>query len=142
LSVLRETFKVPREFTEFKASSNRLRISHVITGMEISRKLDINLLALKNTKNLMGLIIFLSIAVVSALLWHRFLPSYAMASIGATATTVVAFQIAAYFNLGYLDTFFLIAVVTSSLYAAAISFIVGIPFRVRRKKGGPSGKAL
>lgn len=82
----------------------------------------------------MGLLIFLAIALTSAVLWHRFLPRYTTASLGATITTVLAFQAAAFLQLGYLDPYFLIAVITSSVAALVISLVVGLPLRARRKQ--------
>ncbi len=60
----------------------------------------------------MGIVILIGIGIVSAALWHHFVPRFAVATIAATTTTVVLFQIGAYMDLGYLDPFFLIAVVT------------------------------
>ena len=89
-----------------------------------------------------GLIILTSIALASALLWHRFVPFYRPAVIGATITAVTAFQVADYVRLGYLDPFFLVAVVTSSIMAAVIALVVGLPFRARRRSHISSTKAL
>ena len=89
-----------------------------------------------------GLIILTSIALASALLWHRFVPFYRPAVIGATITAVTAFQVADYVRLGYLDPFFLVAVVTSSVVAAVIALLVGIPFRARRKLHVATSKTL
>jgi hypothetical protein len=90
----------------------------------------------------MGLILFFGIAIISATMWHRFVPRYAEASFGATVTTVVLFQIGAYFDLGYLDRFALIAVVTSSAIAFGISAVIGLPFRARRKRQAAEPDAL
>ena len=81
----------------------------------------------------MGLIILTIIALASALIWHWLVTHYVTAVIGATITTVPAFQAAAYFHLGYLDPFFLVAMITSSMMAAVISLLVGLPFRALRK---------
>jgi hypothetical protein len=80
-----------------------------------------------------GLIIFVVLAVIAALLWHRFVATYTRALIGATATAVIGFQVAAYIHLGHLDPFFIIAAAASSAPAAAIAFLVGLPFRAHRK---------
>jgi hypothetical protein len=63
-----------------------------------------------------GLIVLMSIALGSALVWHCLMAFYVRAVIGATITTVIAFQVAAYFHLGYLDSFFSVAAITSALY--------------------------
>lgn len=85
----------------------------------------------------MGLAIFFAIALVSAFLWHYFLPRNLPATFGATATTVLAFQIVDYVHLGYLEPFFLIAAATSSVVALLVSALVGLPFQARRKQQRP-----
>lgn len=80
-----------------------------------------------------GLVILGATALGAALVWHWFVPFYRPAVIGATITTVIVFQVAAYIHLGYLDPFFVVAIVTSSIVAAVIALLVGIPFRARRK---------
>lgn len=82
----------------------------------------------------MGIVVFLGIAVISATLWHRFVTGYASATIGATLTTVVLFQVAAYVHAGQLDKFFIIALVTTSAMALIISALLGLPLRARRKR--------
>jgi hypothetical protein len=87
-----------------------------------------------------GLIVFFTIAVISALMWHWLVPIYVLATVGATVTTVIAFQVAAYLHLGYLDPFFLIALVTSSVMGAGVALHVGLPFRPRRKPHAVNNK--
>jgi len=82
----------------------------------------------------MGLFVLLVMAVVSAMLWHRFVARYAIAVVGATLSTVVAFQVIAFVQLGYLDPFFLIAAVTSGCLALLIAIVIGLPFRARRSR--------
>jgi hypothetical protein len=89
-----------------------------------------------------GLIILTTIALGSALVWHWLVDYYVPAVIGATITTVTSFQLAAYFHLGYLDPFFLVAVLTSSIMVAVIALLVGLPFRARRRSHGSSARAL
>ena len=90
----------------------------------------------------MGLVIFIALALVSAVQWHYFLPRYLVASVSATATTVVAFQVGDFVYLGYLDPFFLIAAVTSSALALFFSLLTGLPFRTRRKQRRGDASAL
>ena len=86
-----------------------------------------------------GLVILAAIAMASALLWHWLVPRYIAAVVGATITTATAFQFVAYLHLGYLDPFFLVAMITSSMMAAVIALLVGLPFRaVRRSFGADS----
>jgi hypothetical protein len=89
-----------------------------------------------------GLVIFFIIAIGSALAWHWCVTIYSRAVIGATFTTVIVFQIAAYLHIGYLDSFFLIAVITTSVMAAVMAFIIGLPFRSRRKRLGSNDNTL
>ena len=89
-----------------------------------------------------GLIILTAIALGSALVWHWLVVFYRPAVIGATITTVIAFQVAAYFHLGYLDPFLLVAIVTSSIVAAVIALLVGVPFRAWRKSHASTSRAL
>lgn len=80
----------------------------------------------------MAILVFVGIALLSAVTWHRYLQTYSSASIAAAATTVVVFQLIVYLQLGYLDPFFPIAVVTTGALSLVISFIVGLPIRARR----------
>jgi hypothetical protein len=89
-----------------------------------------------------GLVIFFAIALASAVSWHTLLPHYRAASIGATVTTVVAFQVVNFVLLGYLDPFFLVAAVTTSAVALFVSFLVGLPFRNHRRQRSGDASAL
>lgn len=89
-----------------------------------------------------GLIVFFSLAVVSSLVWHRLVASYFSATIGAAITTVIAFQIAVFLHLGYLDPFFLVAVATSSIIAVVAALAIGLPFRTRRKTHPTNGNTF
>ena len=88
-----------------------------------------------------GLVIFFGLALIGSLLWHWVLRSYGLAVFGATVTTVVLFQVAAYVKLGYLDPFFVVAMATSAAMALGISAIVGLPFRFARKQRGSDTNA-
>jgi hypothetical protein len=90
----------------------------------------------------MGLVIFFGIAIISATMWHHFIPRYWQASLGATVTTVALFQVAAYLDLGHFDKFVLIAVATSFIMALAASLLIGLPIRARRKRQGVESNAL
>ena len=94
------------------------------------------------SEDTIGLIVFLGIGLGSALAWHWLMTSFVRAVVGATITTGIVFQIAAYIHLGYLDPFFVIAAVTSTAMAAVISLLVGLPFRARRKRSVSQGSAL
>ena len=80
-----------------------------------------------------GWLVLLSIAVVSAIAWHILLRSFLLATLLATTTSVVLFQIAAYLHVGYLDPFFLIAVATSSVICLFVAVAVGMLVRGSNK---------
>ena len=82
----------------------------------------------------MPVLIFVAVALVSAVLWHQYVSNYLVASLAASVTAVVVFQVLAYIHLGYLDPFALIAVVTTSAVALAIALAIGLPIRARRKR--------
>jgi hypothetical protein len=81
----------------------------------------------------MALLVFFAISIASALGWHRLVHSYSSAVLGATITTVLLFQLAVFLQLGYLDAFAPIAALVTAVAAAAVSAILGLPFRTRRK---------
>lgn len=83
-----------------------------------------------------GVFVFATITLASALVWHRLVSSYGRAVMGSTITTAVAFQVAAYLHAGAVDPLFLIAVGTSSVVAAGVASLVGLPFRALRKSDG------
>lgn len=83
----------------------------------------------------MPLVVFLGIAVVSAVFWHRTVRSFALSTVLASLTTVVLFQVADYLEAGHMDSFAPIAMVTSSIPAVVLSVLVGLPIRARRRKG-------
>lgn len=76
-----------------------------------------------------GWLVLLSIAVGAALAWHILLRSFLLATLLATTTSVVLFQVAAYLHVGYLDPFYLIAVATSSVVCLFIAVAVGMLVR-------------
>ena len=82
---------------------------------------------------IVGWLVLLSIAVVSAIAWHILLRSFLLATLLATTTSVVLFQIAAYLHVGYLDPFFLIAVATSLVICLFVAVAVGMLVRGSNK---------
>ena len=81
-----------------------------------------------------GILIFSGIAIASAAVTHLLIKDYLKASLTATLIAVVLFQIAVYIDLGYLDAFFIIAMITTGIGALIISLLIGIPFNIYRKK--------
>ena len=85
-------------------------------------------------ESLQGIIIFLAITIASAVAWHTFVKRISMDILGAAITAAIVFQLCNYILLGYLDPFFLIALVTTFALAFIIALIIGIPFRIWRGK--------
>lgn len=71
-------------------------------------------------------IIFLLVAVASALAWHRWCARRWWAVLGATATTVVVFQALAWLHLGHWGPFALIAAAMTLVPAALVAVLVGL----------------
>jgi hypothetical protein len=81
-----------------------------------------------------GLLVLLTVALISAAAWHWVLLSFPAATLLATATAVVLFQLVAYAHLGHLDPFFMVAVATSSVVCFVVSLFVGWAFVVMRRR--------
>jgi hypothetical protein len=88
-----------------------------------------------------GLLIYAAITTASAVLWHRYLPDYVGATLGATVTTVGLFLFVDYLQSGHRTSNMEIAVLLTSVPAAIISLFIGLPYRARRKARG-KGSAL
>jgi hypothetical protein len=73
--------------------------------------------------------------------WHWIVRRLMLAVLGATITTIGAFQIIGYLQLGYLDPFFEIAIVTSGAFALLVSVSVGILFQVNPFRRWLKGRA-
>ena len=84
---------------------------------------------------LIGIIVLLLMSVVISLFWHYKVKSQQKANIGSTITTVLLFQIVAYLLNGYLDPFFIIAMVISAAIALFVSLIVGSILSDIKNKG-------
>jgi hypothetical protein len=83
-----------------------------------------------------GLLIYAAITIASAVLWHRYVPSYLAAALGATVTTVVLFLFVDYLQSGHITTHMEIALLLSGVQAAIASLLIGLPFRAGRKARG------
>lgn len=86
------------------------------------------------TEERVGILVFSLIALTSGAAWHSIVKKYLIASIMASVTTVILFQIAAYLRAGYLDPFYKIAIVFSAFIAIMASLVIGIPFLLHRDK--------
>ena len=79
-----------------------------------------------------GIFVLVGISIGAALLFHWLIRSYIIASFGAAIVADIVFQVAAYLHIGYLDPFFVIALVTGGGIALGIAIVVGIPFAIFR----------
>lgn len=84
----------------------------------------------------LGLLVLLTVAVVTAVASHWVLRSFPVATLLATTTAVALFQVVAFAHLGYLDPFFMVAVATSSVVCFVVSLLVGWVFVVMRRRKG------
>ena len=81
-----------------------------------------------------SIVAFLLIAFGSALVWHRVLPRYLLASWGAAFCAAAAFLLAAYVQAGYFDPLAAVAFVASFLVAFPIALLVGWLFLKERRE--------
>jgi hypothetical protein len=77
----------------------------------------------------LGIEMFIVISVLFSLIAHWKLKKVWIAICSSVFLSVAAFQVASYIHLGYLDKYYVVAVVTSSLLALAISGAVCILFK-------------
>jgi hypothetical protein len=89
-----------------------------------------------------GLLIYVAITIVSAVLWHRCLPDYVGATLAATATTVALFLFVDRLQSGHWTRNMEIAVLITSVPAAFISLLIGLPPFLARRKARGKGSAL
>jgi membrane protein DedA with SNARE-associated domain len=81
-----------------------------------------------------GIIVFVIMALLSAILFHYKWDSYLISSALAAVVASLLYQVVGYFILGYLDPFFMIAFTISLAVSFTISLIVGLPFAINRKR--------
>lgn len=82
---------------------------------------------------LTGLLVLLSVSVVSAVAWHWRVARYPRAAVGGASTAAAAFQVLAALHAGYFDPFWPIALVISFFPALIVSLLVGLPWRARHE---------
>ena len=81
-----------------------------------------------------GIIILILISVIVALATHGLLRRFWAASALAAIISTSAFNALATIRQGYLDKFFLIAFLVGGLYAFVISVVIGLVFRLVRRR--------
>ena len=84
---------------------------------------------------LLAFIVFAVTSLVIGVACHYLIRTYFLASVVATVLIVIVIQVLSYLQLGYLDPFYKIAMVTSGAMAFVVVLIIGLPFTRSRKKG-------
>jgi hypothetical protein len=81
------------------------------------------------TEGDIGLLVLGGICLICSIVVHWFIGSFWVATLISVIAIVVLFQVVAYLQLGYLDAFSIIAVVTTSGVALVASAIIGAVVR-------------
>jgi hypothetical protein len=81
-----------------------------------------------------GIIIHSVISLVAAATTHGLIRSFWSACYVSAITSAIVFNLVATIQQGYLDKFFLVALIFSGFYAFAISAVVGLAFKMLRRK--------
>ena len=82
----------------------------------------------------MLILLFLAITVASAVLWHRYLPRYLLASVAAAVTSVSIYQTGVAIHENFNSPYTFLGVVVTLPIAFVVSILVGAPTRKRRKR--------
>jgi hypothetical protein len=86
-------------------------------------------------KSAQSVLILAVISVVVALAVHFRVRDYVKASLISAALTSLLFQVVIYFDVGHIDPFVLISLVTGFVAALVVSMVVGLLFRKRNAAG-------
>ncbi|OGP66493.1 MAG: hypothetical protein A2W27_04560 [Deltaproteobacteria bacterium RBG_16_44_11] len=81
-----------------------------------------------------GILVLIIISIIVSIATHAVVANFSRALVISVIISCVAFQVAAFIHIGYLDKFFIIAVITTSFIIGIISALVGLPFYLKRKK--------
>ena len=90
------------------------------------------------SESTVGVLILVACATATALVMHRRETRYFRACVWAALAADVLFQIVAYLYVGYLDPFFLVALIFGFFAAFLVAVAVGIPFHIARKRVEPA----
>ena len=82
----------------------------------------------------LAIVLVVGIAIVSALVSHFLSRAYSEASVWSALVASFLFQLASYIEGGFVEPFFLVTIVTGTLFALVIALLVGIPFWVYRRR--------
>ena len=84
-----------------------------------------------------GMVVFYVTSIVTAIVCHLAIRRFLIASAAAAVIATILFQFFAYLQLGYLDKFFLIAVMFGGARSFIIAIVVGVPFWLWRRRIRP-----
>lgn len=82
----------------------------------------------------LGIVILISTALVVGIAAHAFIRRYFLASVVSAVAVDVFFHFFAYLQLGYIDPFFVVSLITAGVIALIISMLIGIPFMLKRRR--------
>lgn len=77
---------------------------------------------------------FFVIAVLSNYFLSFYLRKYLLAAVISATLSTVVFQVIGYLIMGYLDPFFLIALILGWIVAFIVGLLVGLPFLIKQRK--------
>lgn len=80
------------------------------------------------------LIVILVAAIICAVVAHFTIRRWFLASVASGLAFTILIQIGNYAFLGYLDPFFIIAIVIGALVGFAVATVIGIPFLILRSR--------
>ena len=83
-----------------------------------------------------GIVVLVLTALAVSIVTHVFIRRFLLACLVSTLIAPLLFQVFAYWQLGYLDQFFLIALITTGICSLVISAVVGLPFALCRQRHG------
>jgi energy-converting hydrogenase Eha subunit A len=85
------------------------------------------------TENSSAFLLIIFVVGTSSILWHFFVKRYSNALIGSIIMSVLILQIISYIEIGHLDSFFMISIFTTGIFALVVSSIIGQIFEKYRK---------
>ena len=86
-----------------------------------------------------GIIVLVLTSLVIGAITHWRVRSFWLACLVSAAASSVVFNVLATIRQGYLDKFFLVALIFGGFYAFIISAVVGLPFALFRRRGDKVG---
>jgi len=81
-----------------------------------------------------AILIFLVVGIITAVICHLKVKEYLVSALIAGVISTVIYQVINYIVAGYLDPFFIMALVNGFLAYMVLSLIIGLPFLIARRK--------